>query len=321
MAEKEQGADGQKTPKGELARRDLLKMGFSSAMANVLLVSAKTMGLTGLAVTVKGCGGSDGGGGDNNNQTDTTESTVVVSGGVFDSLGSPVSGATVTISSDPVTTTTDANGLFSVEVETGAHTIMVTIDTTTLYQGTFTVTQSTPVDLGDIYPTAPYRDGSSFQEAAIIASGTTINFSDIPASSARYCRFDAAADDLLTIDTNICGDDISIHITDDQESILDTYYPSPDVDQQYFFFVAGTYYLEIANSGYSQSYIDLSFEVESDATYTDTYSDSYSDYSDSYSDYSDSYSNYSNTYSNYSNYSDSYFNYSNNYYNYFVNSW
>ena len=68
-----------------------------------------------IAFMLAACGSSggdgDGNGGGNGNGGSTAMTTV--SGTVLDINGDSIEGAEVTISSDPVTVTTDANGFFS----------------------------------------------------------------------------------------------------------------------------------------------------------------------------------------------------------------
>ena len=89
------------------------------------------------------CGG---GGGDG----DVAEATVF--GIILDSNSDPVSGALVTITSDPVTTITNIDGEFSAEVEVGEHTITVTVGNSTVYADSLSVPDESPVDLGDLTP-------------------------------------------------------------------------------------------------------------------------------------------------------------------------
>lgn len=87
------------------------------------------------------CGGGGDGGGSSNNTT--------ISGTVLDASGAPISGAQVTISSTPVTVTTDKDGYFSAIVELGEHTIVIMIGATTIYDGIATCSDTT-CNIGDI---------------------------------------------------------------------------------------------------------------------------------------------------------------------------
>jgi hypothetical protein len=109
------------------------------------------VGLSFLILIFGACGGGGGGGAGSGGATPAE--TTTISGKVIDSNGDPVSGAEVTITSTPVTTYTDSNGDFSVSIEVGDHTITVTIGNSTLYQGTFSASDTSPADLGDLNPT------------------------------------------------------------------------------------------------------------------------------------------------------------------------
>jgi hypothetical protein len=141
-------------PKNQLTRRDLLKMGFSSAMVSMLMGSAKTIGITGVASMMYGCGG--GGGGDSGSSGVPSGSTVNVSGVMLDSSGTSCPGAVVTIQSTPVVVMTDGSGHFSAEVPPGVHTINITKEGQAIYNNSFTAVIGTPVSLGILYPTTPY---------------------------------------------------------------------------------------------------------------------------------------------------------------------
>jgi hypothetical protein len=83
-----------------------------------------------------GCG-SSGGGGDDLPSTKTTS----VSGTVTDINGVPVQGAKVTITSTPVTVTTDSSGNFLAIVEIGNHHISVKVGTEEIYSTDFNCTE------------------------------------------------------------------------------------------------------------------------------------------------------------------------------------
>jgi predicted GH43/DUF377 family glycosyl hydrolase len=89
------------------------------------------------------CGGGGGGGG-----TGSSDKTTI-SGTVLDASGAPISGAQVTISSTPVTVTTDKDGYFSAKVELGEHTIVIMMGDTTIYDGTATCSGTT-CNMGDV---------------------------------------------------------------------------------------------------------------------------------------------------------------------------
>ncbi len=86
------------------------------------------------------CGG---GGGD-------TTPEIVISGYVFDIDGNPISGAKVTISSNPVTVYTNNDGYFSVEVEVGLHEITVTYGAIKIYAATLNCEENHPLHMPQI---------------------------------------------------------------------------------------------------------------------------------------------------------------------------
>jgi hypothetical protein len=97
-----------------------------------------------IMATLPSCGG---GGGGNGGEGDAT----TVYGTVLDIFGNPISGAQVTITSDPVTVTTDSNGNFSAKVTVGDHSIKITMDSQVIYSGSFTCYEDTPYDFGNIH--------------------------------------------------------------------------------------------------------------------------------------------------------------------------
>jgi hypothetical protein len=115
-----------------------------------------------------GCGSGGGGNGD----TPTT----TVSGTVLTANGSAINGAQVTITSTPVTTTTDQNGHFSAVVEVGSHSIVIKWGIATIYNGTFTCSKDTPLDLGSI----------STIYASLPDTGQTIKYTSIFGEDSDY---------------------------------------------------------------------------------------------------------------------------------------
>ncbi len=95
------------------------------------------------AMTMVGCSDSDGGSSEDSN-------LVRVSGFVFDTNNDPIEGAQVTISSDPVTATTDIQGYFFAMVVPGSHTITITKSHLDIYVAVFTCSEGTPMELGNI---------------------------------------------------------------------------------------------------------------------------------------------------------------------------
>ncbi|MBI5057473.1 MAG: carboxypeptidase regulatory-like domain-containing protein [Nitrospirae bacterium] len=76
--------------------------------------------------------------------------TVRVSGTVLDINGAPIEGAEVTITSDPVTVITDANGNFTATVDVGSHKIVIRNNSVEIYSGEFTAYDNDPLTLNDI---------------------------------------------------------------------------------------------------------------------------------------------------------------------------
>ena len=104
-----------------------------------------------MCAALSACGGGGGGGGDA-----TQTELVTVSGSIVDSNNDPVAGATVTVTSDPISTVTDAQGKFSVEVEPGAHTLTATKDGVTISERSLTASSGEPMDLQQVLPTRAY---------------------------------------------------------------------------------------------------------------------------------------------------------------------
>lgn len=119
-----------------------------------------------LACVSIGC--SDSGGSQNRDSPDPDQ--VSVSGTVADIDGNPVAGAVVTITSDPVTETTDSQGFFMALVIPGPHTISIAMGATEIYRSGFTCQADTPMDLGRIQSdydpsrAAVDEDGDSYSE-------------------------------------------------------------------------------------------------------------------------------------------------------------
>ena len=258
MAKRDSGEDMLGSPENQLTRRDLLKMGFSSAMVSTLMATA-----------MYGCGGSGGGG---SSPAGSGGSTVNVSGVMHDSDGTPVPGAQVTIQSAPVVVTTDASGFFSAEVPPGQHTINVTKEGNAIYNNTFTAVAGSSLSLGHLNPTPPYclNDGLSVEKAKVIISGSTFSFSAIPNGSSRFCKYVASVNDTLIINISQCSSGISVQVTDSQNYVQDTFYPSSGELYQYRIYTAGTYYLVATNGATSPSSISYGFTVESGSTTTTT---------------------------------------------------
>lgn len=143
------------------------------------------------------CGGS-GGGNDGGGQAFNS----TVSGTVLDSNNDPVSGAMVTITSTPVTTYTDSSGDFSAQVEVGDHTITVISGNSTVYTGNFSVSDVSPINLGDLTPTSPFLamnnadlNGSYFYGSVHLAD-----------TQGRTMAIEANCDGIGTITTAIIAD-------------------------------------------------------------------------------------------------------------------
>ena len=85
-----------------------------------------------LAVSVTGCSSS----GD-----DDDPNLVSVNGTVYDANDDPVEDAQVTITSDPVTATTDSQGYFKAMVEPGNHTISIIKAYSNIYIAAFTCSE------------------------------------------------------------------------------------------------------------------------------------------------------------------------------------
>ncbi|MFQ5510094.1 MAG: S8 family serine peptidase [Leptospirillia bacterium] len=129
------------------AHRVKVPMLFSGIGHAFLVVLLLGLGPFGLA----GCGGGGGGGGTGGGAT-----TVTVSGTIVDSNGAPVASATVTITSTPVTTQTNAGGGFSAQVEPGAHHLTASKGGTIFLEMDFTAMAGAPMALGTLQPTITF---------------------------------------------------------------------------------------------------------------------------------------------------------------------
>jgi hypothetical protein len=89
-----------------------------------------------IAICTIGCGRSS-----VNNDGNATPKTAVF-GTVLDAYGNPVEGATVTITSIPVTVITDSEGDFSAIVEIGEHEIKIEKDSAIIWSSYFTTIEN-----------------------------------------------------------------------------------------------------------------------------------------------------------------------------------
>ena len=89
-----------------------------------------------IALCIIGCGRSS-----VNNDGDATPKTAVF-GTVLDAYSNPVEGATVTITSIPVTVITDSEGDFSATVEIGEHEIKIEKDSAIIWSSYFTTIEN-----------------------------------------------------------------------------------------------------------------------------------------------------------------------------------
>ena len=112
-----------------------------------------------------------------------TTPTTTVSGTVLDGNGDPIEGAEVTISSDPVKTSTENNGNFSVDVEVGSHDLKIMMDSVEIHSETISCEEGKPLLLGEIetsylpgckQPNAPTPDLNSeiSHEVSRLKAGT-----------------------------------------------------------------------------------------------------------------------------------------------------
>jgi chitodextrinase len=135
--------------------------------------------LLSLVMFLTGCGG----GGGNSSVNPEEQTTISVTGKIVGSDNNPITGATVTITSDPVVVTTNQWGEFSAKVAPGEHTITVTKGNETLYRSTFTAQEGSHVTLGSIVPNYPDSSGDTQaptvpgSATATAASSTQINLS------------------------------------------------------------------------------------------------------------------------------------------------
>ncbi len=139
-----------------------------------------TLIILSLVMFIAGCGG---GGGGSSSVTPEELTTISVTGKILDSNKNPISGATVTITSDPVVVTTNQWGEFSAKVAPGEHTITITMGNETLYRNTFTAQEGAHITLGSITPNYPDSSGDTQaptvpgSSVATAASSSQINLS------------------------------------------------------------------------------------------------------------------------------------------------
>ncbi len=131
-----------------------------------------------LVMVITGCGDGSGG---NSTVNPEEQTTISVTGKIVGKDNNPIAGATVTITSDPVTVTTNQWGEFSAKVVPGEHTITVTEGNVTLYRSTFTAQEGSHIALGSITPNYPDSSGDTQaptvpgSATATAASSTQIN--------------------------------------------------------------------------------------------------------------------------------------------------
>ncbi len=100
-----------------------------------------------------------------------TPSKTTITGTVFDADNNPIEGAEVTILSNPVTTTTDRKGAFSVEVGVGNYEIFIRKGSEIIYYENITTDSVTSLPMGaintshDPYGTGRDDDGDSYTES------------------------------------------------------------------------------------------------------------------------------------------------------------
>jgi putative metal-binding protein len=135
----------------------MLRKYFTSSNSLCILISLFSLII--LFFLISGCDGGSGGG-DGESDDDNSKHFVTVSGYVVDINDTPINGAKVTISSNPITVYTNNDGYFSVEVETGHHEIAITIGTITIYSSTFDCEKDNPLQMS-IISTSYDPDGSN----------------------------------------------------------------------------------------------------------------------------------------------------------------
>ena len=160
---------------------------------------------------------------------DAPVSKATVSGRALDSDGNPVAGALITITSTPVTTNTDVDGYFSAEVGVGDHTLTISVGNYTVCRFNFQVDDESPVDFGNLDPSAPYFSNGEIwykdSDGDLYSDGTSVD-SDIPPVG-----YDLATN--LTDTSGDCNDNVaSIHpgVTDVCNSLDDNCDGSIDED-------------------------------------------------------------------------------------------
>lgn len=153
-------------------------------------------------VLLSACGG--GGASTAHNQT------LTVSGTVVDSNGVRIPDATVIVMSDTITTHTDENGMFSLEVPPGSHHLSVEKDGFTFIDMAFSLEPGSTMNFGTLEPTTSYQyNGGTGQETDTISpvvtppANITINavISDgIPATDETISAFLSGATAMDNVD-------------------------------------------------------------------------------------------------------------------------
>ena len=93
--------------------------------------------------------------------------TEIVTGILIDSDSVPIPSASITISSDPVSVSSNANGEFSMKIEVGNHHLAAVKDGITFLEMDITVEEGNILELGKIIPTIPYHQNNSTGSEAL----------------------------------------------------------------------------------------------------------------------------------------------------------
>ncbi len=121
-----------------------------------------------LIIGVMGYSGCSSGGRETPQPPTPSTSKTTIIGTVLDSDGNAIESAIVTISSDPVTATTDVNGDFSAEVEVGSHEIVIKKDSEEIYKANFICDEGATCSLSNI--TTSYNSNNTSDDSLPEAS-------------------------------------------------------------------------------------------------------------------------------------------------------
>lgn len=177
------------------------------------------------------CGGGGGGGGGGG----TTPASVDINGTLLDSRNNPIPFATITITSTPVTTTTNTQGAFNATVDEGNHTIVGVKNNVSFLDTTFTAASGNP-NLGSLLPTKLAGYYPWYHDADTDMYGDAYDVVDSlnslgPAYTLDYTDCDDNSASVNPGASEVCnGTDDNCNGSSDEGLPIDTYYQDSDSD-------------------------------------------------------------------------------------------